>query len=241
MQKLKPAGGPLMRIDIISAVPALLDGPLNHSIVKRALDKKLVEVFVHDLRDYTEDKHRKVDDYPYGGEPGMVLTAQPIFSCIEHLTKQREYDELIFTAADGQPFNQKEANTLSLKQNILILCGHYKGVDQRVRDELITKEYTIGDYVLSGGEIPAMVITDAIIRLLPGAIGDAGSALNDSFQNGLLDAPVYTRPAEFRGLKVPDVLLSGDRKKQELWRQEQSIQRTKERRKDLYELYKKEY
>lgn len=230
-----------MRIDIISAIPALLEGPLNHSIVKRALDKKLVEIFVHDLREYTEDKHRKVDDYPYGGEPGMVLTVQPIFSCIEHLTKQRDYDELIFTAADGDLFNQKEANTLSLKQNILILCGHYKGVDQRVRDELITKEFTIGDYVLSGGELPAMVITDAIVRLLPGAIGDAGSALNDSFQNGLLEAPVYTRPAEFRGLKVPDILLSGDRKKQELWKQEQSLQKTKERRKDLYDLYKKEY
>lgn len=225
----------MMRIDIISGVPALLDGPLNHSIVKRAVDKGLVEIHVHDLRDYTDDKHKKIDDYPYGGDPGMVLTPQPIFNCIEHLQEQRDYDELIFTAADGDVFDQQAANALSLKKNILILCGHYKGVDQRVRDELITKEYTIGDYVLSGGELPAMVITDAIVRLIPGAIGDAGSALNDSFQNGLLEAPVYTRPAEFRGLKVPEVLRSGDPKKIEAWRQEQSVKRTKERRNDLYE------
>ncbi len=231
----------MIRIDIISAVPALLDGPLNHSIVKRAIDKNLVEIHVHDLRDYTEDKHRKIDDYPYGGDPGMVLTPQPIFSCIEHLTSERTYDELIFTAADGEVFDQQAANALSLKTNILILCGHYKGVDQRVRDELITKEYTIGDYVLSGGELPAMVITDAIVRLLPGAIGDAGSALNDSFQDGLLEAPVYTRPAEFKGLNVPEVLRSGDPKKIEVWQKEQSLKRTKERRKDLYENYKKEY
>lgn len=231
----------MMRFDIISAVPALLEGPLNHSIVKRAIDKGLVEIFVHDLRDYTEDKHKKIDDYPYGGDPGMVLTPQPIFSCIEFLTSQRGYDELIFTAADGEVFNQQEANALSLKKNILILCGHYKGVDQRVRDELITKEYTIGDYVLSGGELPAMVITDAIVRLIPGAIGDAGSALNDSFQDGLLEAPVYTRPADFKGSKVPEVLRSGDPKKIRAWQREQSIQRTKVRRKDLYENYKKEY
>jgi tRNA (guanine37-N1)-methyltransferase len=209
--------------------------------VKRAVDKELVEIQIHDLRDYTEDKHNKVDDYPYGGDPGMVLTPQPIFSCIEHLTSQRDYDELIFTAADGDVFDQKEANALSLKKNILILCGHYKGVDQRVRDELITREFTIGDYVLSGGEIPAMVIVDAVTRLLPGAIGDAGSALNDSFQDGLLEAPVYTRPAEFKGLTVPEVLRSGDPKKIRNWQQEQSIKKTKERRKDLYELYKKEY
>src|SRR5690554_961900 len=231
----------MMRIDILSAVPTLLDGPLNHSIVKRAKEKGLIEIYVHDIRDYTEDKHRKIDDYPYGGEPGMVLTPQLIFSCIEHLTSQRKYDEIIFTAPDGEVFNQKEANTLSLKQNVIILCGHYKGVDQRVRDVLITKEYTIGDYVLSGGELPAMVITDAVVRLLPGAIGDAGSALNDSFQDGLLEAPVYTRPAEFNGHKVPDVLLSGDRKKQEVWKQEQAVQRTKERRKDLYDKFKKDY
>ncbi len=231
----------MMRIDILSAVPSLLDGPLNHSIVKRAKEKGLVEVYVHDLRDFTEDKHRKIDDYPYGGDPGMVLTPQPIFSCIEHLCKQRKYDEIIFTAPDGDVFDQTEANALSLTQNVMILCGHYKGVDQRVRDMLITKEYTIGDYVLSGGELPAMVITDAIVRLIPGAIGDAGSALNDSFQDGLLEAPVYTRPAEFKGQQVPSVLLSGDRNKQAEWKHEQAVQRTKERRKDLYDKFKKDY
>lgn len=230
-----------MRIDIISAVPALLESPLNHSIVKRAIDKNLVEIHVHDLRDYTEDKHKKIDDHPYGGEPGMVLTPQPIFSCIDQLQSEREYDELIFTAPDGDVFEQADANALSLKQNIIILCGHYKGVDQRVRDELITKEYSIGDYVLSGGEIPALAITDAIVRLLPGVLGDAGSALNDSFQEGLLEGPVYTRPAEFKGMKVPEVLLSGDHKKVEAWKQEQSEKRTKERRKDLYEKFKKEH
>lgn len=230
-----------MRIDIISAVPALLDGPLNHSIVKRAADKNLVEIHVHDLRDYTENKHRKIDDYPYGGEPGMVLSAQPIFSCIDKLKSERDYDEIIFTAPDGEHFTQDEANALSLKENIIILCGHYKGVDQRVRDKLITKEYSIGDYVLSGGELPAMVISDAIVRLLPGAIGDAGSALNDSFQDGLLEAPVYTRPAEFKGMKVPEVLTSGDHKKVERWKAEQSQKRTKERREDLYKKFKEEH
>lgn len=230
-----------MRIDIISAVPALLESPLNYSIVKRAIDKELVEIHVHDLRNYTEDKHNKIDDYPYGGEPGMVLTPQPIFSCIEHLQSERDYDELIFTAPDGDVFEQTDANALSLKQNIIILCGHYKGVDQRVRDELITREFSIGDYVLSGGEIPALAITDAVVRLLPGVLGDAGSALNDSFQEGLLEAPVYTRPSEFKGLKVPDVLLSGDHKKVAEWKQEQSEKRTKERRSDLYKKYKKEH
>lgn len=230
-----------MRIDIISAVPALLEGPLNHSIVQRARDKKLVEIHIHDLRDYTENKHKKVDDYPYGGDAGMLLTPQPIFSCIEHLSSQRSYDELIFTAADGKVFDQGDANELSLKQNIIILCGHYKGVDQRVRDALITKEYSIGDVVLSGGELPAMVITDAIVRLLPGAIGDAESALKDSFQDGMLEAPVYTRPASFKGMDVPEVLRSGNFKKIEAWQQEQSLKRTKERRPDLYNQIKKEY
>lgn len=230
-----------MRIDIISAVPALLSGPLEHSIVKRAIDKGLVEIHVHDLRDYTENKHKKIDDYPYGGEPGMVLTPQPIFSCIEKLKAERDYEEIIFTAPDGEHFNQQHANVLSLKGNIIILCGHYKGVDQRVRDELITREFSIGDYVLSGGELPAMVITDAVVRLLPGAIGDAGSALNDSFQDGLLEAPVYTRPAEFRGKKVPEILISGDHKKVEKWKAEQSRKRTKERRQDLYNKFKEEH
>ena len=230
-----------MRIDIISAVPNLLTGPLENSIVNRAKEKGLVEIFIHDLRDYTEDKHKKVDDYPYGGEAGMVLTPQPIFSCIEHLTSERDYDEIIFTAPDGEQFDQSEANRLSLKKNVMILCGHYKGIDQRVREVLVTKEYTIGDYVLSGGELPAMVITDALVRLIPNAIGDAGSALSDSFQDGLLEAPVYTRPAEFKGLEVPEILRSGDHKKIEAWKAEQSLKRTKERRKDLYEKFKKDY
>ncbi len=203
----------MIRFDIISAVPALLSGPLDHSIVKRAKDKSLVDVHIHDLRNFTSDKHLKIDNYPYGGDPGMVLSPQPIFDCINHLCEQRSYDEVIFTAPDGIPFTQKEANTLSLKKNIILLCGHYKGIDQRIREHLITKEYSIGDVVLSGGELPAMMIVDAIVRLLPGAIGDAGSALNDSFQDGLLEAPVYTRPANFNGWLVPDVLRSGDPKK----------------------------
>ena len=223
----------MIRFDIISVVPALLSGPLDHSIVKRAREKKLVDIYIHDLRRYTKDKHLKIDDYPYGGDPGMVLSPQPIFDCINYLCDQRTYDEIIFTAPDGSPFTQKEANTLSLKKNIILLCGHYKGVDQRIREYLITKEYSIGDVVLSGGELPAMMIVDAIVRLLPGAIGDAGSALNDSFQDGLLEAPVYTRPAIFNGWEVPDVLRSGDPKKIKAWQDEQSLQTTKTRRKDL--------
>ena len=223
----------MIRFDIISAVPALLSGPLDHSIVKRAKDKNLVDIRIHDLRSFTSDKHLKIDDYPYGGDPGMVLSPQPIFDCIKHLCEQRSYDEIIFTAPDGIPFTQKEANTLSLKKNVVVLCGHYKGIDQRIREHLITKEYSIGDVVLSGGELPAMMIVDAIVRLLPGAIGDAGSALNDSFQDGLLEAPVYTRPADFNGWLVPDVLRSGDPKKIKAWQDEQSIEKTKSRRKDL--------
>ena len=231
----------MVRIDIISAVPSLLDSPLNHSIVKRAREKGLIEIYIHDLRDYTENKHLKIDDYPYGGDPGMVLTPQPIFSCIEHLTSERTYDEIIYTAPDGKVFEQADANEMSLKSNIIILCGHYKGVDQRVRDALITKEYSIGDFVLSGGELPAMVITDAITRLLPGAIGDSESALKDSFQDGLLEAPIYTRPADFNGMKVPEVLRSGDPKKISEWQNEQSLKKTKERRPDLIHQKKKEY
>lgn len=223
----------MIRFDIISAVPALLSGPLDHSIVKRAKDKNLVDIRIHDLRSFTSDKHLKIDDYPYGGDPGMVLSPQPIFDCIKHLCEQRSYDEIIFTAPDGIPFTQKEANTLSLKKNVIVLCGHYKGIDQRIREHLITKEYSIGEVVLSGGELPAMMIVDAIVRLLPGAIGDAGSALNDSFQDGLLEAPVYTRPADFNGWLVPDVLRSGDPKKIKAWQDEQSIEKTKSRRKDL--------
>jgi len=231
----------MLRIDIISGVPDLLASPLETSIVGRAQDKKLVEIHVHDLRDYTTDKHGKIDDYPYGGGAGMVMTAQPIFDCIEKLTGERKYDEIIFTAPDGDIFEQQDANELSIKQNLIFLCGHYKGIDQRVRDELITKEYSIGDYVLSGGELPALAMTDAIVRLLPGVLGDAESALNDSFQDDLLEAPVYTRPAEFRGKSVPDVLLSGDHKKIEEWRFETSKKRTKEKRPDLYKKFNKKH
>lgn len=229
----------MLRIDIISAVPDLLSSPLKHSIVGRARDKNLVDIQVHNLRDYSKDKHRKIDDYPYGGGAGMVLTAQPVFSCIEKLKSERKYDEVIFTAPDGDMFKQQHANDLSIKENIIILCGHYKGVDQRVRDELITREFSVGDYVLSGGELPALIIADAVTRLLPGVLGDAESALTDSFQDGLLEAPVYTRPSEFKGLSVPDVLLSGDHKKINEWRSKKAIERTKNKRPDLYKNFNK--
>lgn len=229
-----------MRIDIISAVPQLLESPLQHSIVGNARENDLVEIHIHDLRNYSEDKHNKVDDYPYGGGAGMVLTPQPIFSCIEHLTSQREYDEIIFTAPDGEPFEQKSANRLSVTKNLLFLCGHYKGVDQRVRDALITQEYSIGDYVLSGGELPVLVMVDSIVRLLPGVLGDSESALTDSFQNDLLEGPVYTRPAEFRGMQVPPVLRSGDHQKVKEWRFEQSLERTKQVRPDIYKKFRNE-
>ncbi len=230
----------MMRIDIISAVPQLLESPLNHSIVGNAQDNNRVEIHVHDLRDYSDDKHNKVDDYPYGGGAGMVLTPQPIFSCVNKLKEQREYDDIIFTAPDGVPFEQQHANDFSLKGNLIFLCGHYKGVDQRVRDTLITREFSIGDYVLSGGELPAMVMIDAIVRLLPGVLGDAESALGDSFQDGLLEGPVYTRPAEYKGLQVPDVLRSGDHQKVEEWRHKQSLERTKKVRPDIYKKFRKE-
>lgn len=229
----------MLRIDIISGVPDLLKSPLEHSIIARAREKKRVEIFIHDLRNYSRDKHRKIDDYPYGGGAGMVLTAQPVFSCIEALKSERDYDDVLFTAPDGQKFEQQHATELSLKKNIIILCGHYKGVDQRVRDELITREFSIGDYVLSGGELPALVMTDALVRLLPGVLGDAESALSDSFQEGLLEPPVYTRPATFKGLKVPEILRSGDHEKVKEWRSEMAIERTKQRRPDLYNDFKK--
>lgn len=213
----------------------MLESPLNHSIIERAKKKGLVEIYVHNLRDYTLSKHRKVDDYAFGFGAGMVLQIEPIDRCIASLKAEREYDEIIFTAPDGERFNQKAANSLSLKQNIIILCGHYKGVDQRVRDHLITKEYTIGDYVLTGGEMPAAIMTDAIVRLLPGALGDVESALNDSFQDGLLEAGVYTRPAEYKGWKVPDILISGNEAKIADWLYEQSVEHTKQRRPDLLE------
>lgn len=229
----------MLRIDIISAVPDLLKSPLEHSIVGRAREKNLVEIHTHNLRDYSTDKHRKVDDYPYGGGAGMVLTVQPIFSCIEKLKAEREYDEVIFTAPDGEKFEQVHANDISIKKNIIILCGHYKGIDHRVRETLITKEYSVGDYVLSGGELPALIITDAVVRLLPGVLGDAESALTDSFQDGLLEAPVYTRPAEFKELSVPDVLLSGDHSKIEEWRSKKAVERTKKKRPYLYKKFNK--
>lgn len=218
----------------------MLESPIEHSIIGNAREKKLVDIQIHNLRDYSEDKHKKVDDYPYGGGAGMVLTPQPIFSCVEHLKEQRDYDEVIFTAPDGKLFDQKAANELSLTQNLIILCGHYKGVDQRVRDALVTDEYSVGDYVLSGGELPALIITDAVVRLLPGVLGDAESALSDSFQNGLLEGPVYTRPAEFKGMNVPEVLRSGDHEKIEQWRYEQSLNRTKNVRPDIYQEFLKE-
>lgn len=222
-----------MRIDILTVQPELLESPLNFSIVKRAKEKKLVEINIINLRDFTNDKYKSVDDYAFGGGAGMVMMIEPVYKAIEKLRKERDYDEIIYTSPDGEKFNQKMANQLSLKNNILILTGHYKGVDQRIRDYLITREISIGDYVLSGGELPAAVITDAIVRLIPGAISDEQSALSDSFQDDLLAPPVFTRPSDFRGWKVPDILLSGDTREIENWRHEQSIERTKKLRPDL--------
>jgi tRNA (guanine37-N1)-methyltransferase len=231
----------MIRIDILSAVPDLLHSPLQHSIVKKARDGGFLDVYVHDLRNYTEDKHNKIDDYPYGGASGMVLSAQPIFSCIQSLKAEREYDEVIFMAPDGVLLNQKLANDLSIKGNLIILCGHYKGVDQRVRDSLVTMEISIGDFVLSGGEIPALAVVDAIARLIPGVLGDAESALEDSFQDDLLGPPVYTRPPVYNGAEVPEVLRSGNHAKIKQWELEQSVQRTKERRPDLYKKFLNEH
>ncbi len=222
-----------MRIDIITVLPDLLESPLNHSIVQRAKKKGLAEINIINLRDFSSDKHKSVDDYPFGGGPGMVMTVEPIYKAIKHLESEREYDDIIYTSPDGNLFNQKTANELSLKQNIIILAGHYKGIDQRVRDQLITREISVGDYVLSGGEIPAALITDAIVRLIPGVISDEQSALYDSFQDNLLAPPVYTRPAEFRGWRVPDILLSGNTPEIEKWRHDQSLQRTRNLRPDL--------
>ena len=224
-----------MRIDIITVLPKLLDGPLNHSIVKRASEKGLVEIHVHDLRNFSLDKHRRVDDYPFGGDAGMVMAIEPIQRVITHLSSQRSYDEVIYTSPDGNKYNQQEANRLATVENIIILCGHYKGVDQRIRDHLITKEISIGDYVLTGGELAAAVIADSVIRLLPGAISDETSALTDSFQDGLLAPPVYTRPADFQGWKVPDILLSGHAAKIDQWKHEQAMERTRRLRPDLLE------
>ncbi len=222
-----------MRIDIITLLPKLLESPFADSILKRAIEKGMVEVHIHDLRKYGIGKHKKLDDYQFGGGAGLVMMAGPIFECIEDLKKEHEYDEIIYMTPDGEVFNQGMANQLSLKGNLMILCGHYKGIDQRVRDILITKEISIGDFVMSGGELGAAVVSDAIIRLIPGVLNDETSALTDSFQDNLLAPPVYTRPAEFKGVKVPEILTSGNFPKIEEWRHEQALERTKQRRPDL--------
>ena len=222
-----------MRIDIITVLPEMLESPLNCSIIKRARDKGLCTIAVHNLRDYTTNKHRKVDDYPFGGDPGMVIQIEPVDRCISALKAERHYDEVIFTAPDGEVLNQRTANSLSMLDNIIILCGHYKGIDYRIREHLITREISIGDYVLTGGELPAAIITDAVVRLLPGAIGDEQSALSDSFQDNLLEPPIYTRPAEYNGWTVPEILLSGHQARIDEWRHEQALERTRRLRPDL--------
>ena len=214
-------------------MPEALESPLHCSIVQRAQDKGLVEIHIHNLRDWSLRKHRKVDDYPFGGEAGMVMQIEPVYRCIEHLKSERNYDEVIFTSPDGEILDQPIANQLSLMENLIILCGHYKGVDYRIREHLVTREISIGNYVLTGGELPAAIIADAVIRLIPGAIGDEQSALNDSFQDNLLEAPVYTRPAEFNGWQVPEILLSGNFAKIEEWKMQQALERTKRLRPDL--------
>lgn len=225
----------IMRIDIITVLPEMLDGFINTSILARAQKKGLVEVYVHNLRDYTTDKHRRVDDYPFGGFAGMVMQCQPIDACISKLTAERNYDQIIFTTPDGEKFDQPMANELSLSKNLIILCGHYKGIDYRIREHLITKEVSIGDYVLTGGEIAAAAMSDAIVRLVPGVLSDEQSALSDSFQDNLLAAPVYTRPSDYKGWKVPEILLSGNEAKIKEWELQQSYERTKRLRPDLLE------
>ena len=222
-----------MRIDILTVVPELLQSPLNESILKRAQQKGLVEIHIHNIRDYTFDKHRQVDDYPFGGEAGMVMKPEPIFRCVEALQAERSYDEIIYTSPDGVRYDQHESTRLSTLENIVILCGHYKGIDYRVREHLITREISIGDYVLTGGELAAAIIADSVIRIIPGAIGDEASALTDSFQDNLLAPPVYTRPAEFRGWRVPDVLLSGNFAEIDKWQEQQALERTERLRPDL--------
>ncbi|MGA3286318.1 MAG: tRNA (guanosine(37)-N1)-methyltransferase TrmD [Bacteroidota bacterium] len=221
-----------MRIDIITGLPKLLESPLQESILKRAQNKEIVEIVVHDLRAYTHDKHNTIDDAPYGGGAGMVLKPEPFFECVEALKAQRQYDEIIFLAADGEVFTQKIATQLSLKKNLILLCGHYKGVDQRVREVLATREISIGDYVLTGGELAAVVVVDAVVRLIPGVLNDGESALTDSFQDGMLGCPQYTRPPEYRGMTIPDVLLSGNHHEIDRWRTEQREQRTRRLRGD---------
>lgn len=222
-----------MRLDILTIFPQMFEGPFSHSIIHRAIKKGLAEIHIHNIRDFSGNKHKNVDDYPFGGSSGMVMMIQPIADCIEHLKAERSYDEIIFMTPDGELLNQAIANQLSLKGNIMILCGHYKGIDERLREKYITREISIGDYVLSGGELAAAVVADSLIRLIPGVLSDETSALSDSFQDGLLSPPVYTRPAEYYGMKVPDILLSGNEKEIRKWNYEQAIERTKKRRPDL--------
>ena len=228
-----------MRIDILTVVPELLESPLKHSIIGRAQRKGFLELYVHNIRDYSTNKWRRVDDYPFGGEAGMVLQVEPIDRAISDLRAQRDYDEVIYTSPDGETFDQGMANELSLRENLIILCGHYKGIDHRIREHLITREISVGDYVLTGGELPAAIMTDAIVRLLPGVIGDAESALSDTFQDDLLAPPIYTRPAEYKGWCVPEVLLSGHAAKIEEWKMNEAVERTKRLRPDLMERHKR--
>ena len=222
-----------MRIDILTIFPEMFSGPFSHSIVKRAIDKQLAEIHLHDIRDHAVDKHRRVDDYPFGGGAGMVMMIEPVERCINTLSAEREYDEIIYMSPDGRLLDQPMANSLSVKKNLIVLCGHYKGVDERIREHLITTEISIGNYVLSGGELPAAILCDALIRLIPGVLGDETSALSDSFQDNLLSPPVYTRPADYKGWTVPEVLLSGHDRKIAEWRHEQAVERTKKRRPGL--------
>lgn len=229
-----------MRIDIISAVPEQLSSPLDTSIIHRGREKGLVEILVHNLRDHTPYKHGQIDDYPFGGGAGMVLMPEPLSRCIESLTSEREYDEIIYLTPDGQTLQQNLANQLSLRKNLILIAGHYKGIDQRIRDKYVTMEISIGDYVLSGGELPALILTDAIVRLIPGVLGDIESALTDSFQDSLLDPPVYTRPSKWQEIEIPEVLLSGHEAKIREWRMEESMKKTQNRRPDLWEKFQPE-
>jgi len=225
----------MIRIDVVTGFPGIVSGPLRESILKRALESGRVEVVVHDLREYAMDRHRTIDDTPFGGGAGMILKPEPVFACIEKLKGERTYDEIVYLTADGERFNQRTANGLSMKKNLMLLCGHYKGVDERIRQSLVTREISIGDYVLTGGEIPALVVIDTVARLIPGVIGDGESLLTDSFQENLLDGPQYTKPSEFRGMKVPEILLSGNHREIAAWRLEQRRKRTEDRRRDLLE------
>jgi tRNA (guanine37-N1)-methyltransferase len=223
-----------MRIDILTTLPEILEGPLTESILKRAIKKGLIKINIYNIRDFSLNKHKKTDDYAFGGGAGMVMSPEPIARCLDFLLKERNYDEIIFLTPDGETLNQKMVNNLSLNNNLIMLAGHYKGVDERIRENYITKEISIGDFVLTGGELPAAILTDAIVRVIPGVLGDEASALSDSHQDGLLSPPVYTRPSDYKGWKVPEILLSGDDKKVDEWRHNQAIKRTRERRPDLY-------